>query len=152
MTAGGRVTAINLPSIPEAQAPVFSSGGTTTAPKIAWKDTLASMYTAHIVFKQGGSSREWRIYVRRGDADLSNPGFVALQLPTIISLSTTEVGSPLPTISSLVDQYVDGFTVPSIDLNGLTDFFFDDLRFSLPDPNLDGDLRFARGKKIEIVY
>jgi hypothetical protein len=152
MTGSGPVGSIFLPTIPENKPPVFSSGGSTTAPKVAWRDTLASMYTVHIFIKTGGSQREWKIYVRRGDADLTVPGQASIQLPSLFAVSTTEVGTPLPTIASLVDQAVDATTVPSIDLNGILDFFFDDLRFSLPDSSLDGDLRFARGKRSEIVY
>jgi hypothetical protein len=151
-TGVGRASLIAMPSIPEVKPPT-SSGGGTLAPIVRWTDTLTSMYECHLVLKTGGSQREWRIYGRRADMDLASVfGEVSIQLPSMFAFSTAEVGSPLPSISSLVDQYVDAIQVPDVDLNGITDFFFDDLRFSNPNPNLDQDLRFARGRRIEILY
>lgn len=153
VTGLGPVLGIALPNIPQTQAPVASSGsGGLLAPKIRWTDTLTSIFVAQLTIKQTSPNRLWRVYVRRANADTSTFGFAAIQLPSLLGLSTAEVGAPLPTIASLVDQSVDAIQLESLDLYGFTDFFFDDLRFSSILGSSGVISTFARSRKVEIVY
>lgn len=149
-STNGSVTGIGLPVIPAVQPSTPASGG-LLAPKVWWNDTNASMYVVHLVITSGSTSREWRLYTLVGGTDQSQFGKLGLQLPNLTGLGS-EGGAPLPVMGSLVKQYVDGITLPQITSNGWAGFFFDDLRFSAPLPGFDADLRFARSKKVEIIY
>jgi hypothetical protein len=147
----GPVSAINLPTIPAVQPSTPAGAQGTLAPKIWWDNTIASLYVAHLGVTSGSTVREWRVFVRIADTDQSVFGLIGLQLPSLTELSGA-AGTPLPSLGSLVSQWVDAITNQEIDAVGFSDFFFDDLRFTSVTSSYIADLRFARSKKVEIVY
>jgi hypothetical protein len=150
-TPFGPVSAINLPTIPAVQPSTPAGAQGKLAPKIWWDNTIASLYVAHLGVTSGSTVREWRVFARIADTDQSVFGLIGLQLPSLTELSGA-AGTPLPSLGSLVSQWVDAITNQEIDAVGFSDFFFDDLRFTSVTSQYIADLRFARSKKVEIVY
>lgn len=149
-TVGGAIAGITLPDVPSVLAPV-SSGGGTSAPKIKFTDTLSSgndLYIAKLRMKQQTPVRVWDVYLLRSSGDVSVPGEVSIQLPSIAAFSGV-AGTPIPSAGALLDQTVDAIVLPGLQF---TDFFFDDLRQAQPDVNVEDPVTFARSPKAEIIY
>ncbi|MBI3820132.1 MAG: Ig-like domain-containing protein [Planctomycetes bacterium] len=150
-TGGGPIGDITLPSVPDTLASTSAVTLGKNSPKIAWTDAVPTsdgFYIIRLKMKQATPVREWRIYVRRSDANLTVGGQVSLQLPSLVGFGSL-AGSPIPSSGALIDQIADAISQSGIDFN---DFFFEDLRAANPNPGTTDPVTFARGSKLEIIY